>query len=315
MTESQKHSDQVTGGQESPGVDPVTGYHLTDHDWGGIRELNTPMSRIAVWALIITFAYSVIAWVLLPAWPSPTGTSYTKGLLGLDQGEVAWAGFQKIDTRRSEWFSAFDDPDFETLAADPDLMARAMPAAARLFTDNCAVCHGEDAKGGPGYPSLVAADWLWEGDPEGIAETIRVGINSTHDETRFGQMPAFGADGMLPRADLEAVTDYVVAIHSGEVDDSHPGALVFEENCAACHGDRGTGGLGIGAPSLVDEEVIYGQDRNTVWRTVWGGREGVMPHWEGRLRPAEINLLALYLSELASEGAAPTELAADSGEE
>ena len=34
-------------------VDPVTGYHLTEHDWGGIRELNTPMSRIAVWALII----------------------------------------------------------------------------------------------------------------------------------------------------------------------------------------------------------------------------------------------------------------------
>src|SRR5690625_4666811 len=215
MTESQKHSDQVTSDHGNDSVDPVTGYHLTEHDWGGIRELNTPMSRIAVWALIITFAYSVIAWILLPAWP--TGTSYTKGLLGLDQGEVAMARFQQIDSTRGEWMSRFDDPDFAALGADHDLMARAMPAAERLFADNCAVCHREDASGGPGYPALTDGDWLWEGDPQGVAETIRVGINSTHDETRFGQMPAFGADGMLPRADLEAVTDYVVALPSGEV--------------------------------------------------------------------------------------------------
>jgi len=306
MTESQKHSDQVTSDHGNDSVDPVTGYHLTEHDWGGIRELNTPMSRIAVWALIITFAYSVIAWILLPAWP--TGTSYTKGLLGLDQGEVAMARFQQIDSTRGEWISRFDDPDFAALGADHDLMARAMPAAERLFADNCAVCHREDASGGPGYPALTDGDWLWEGDPEGIAETIRVGINSTHDETRFGQMPAFGADGMLPRADLEAVTDYVVALPSGEVGADHPGALVFEENCAACHGDGGTGGLGIGAPSLVDDSAIYGQDRAAVWRTVWSGREGVMPHWEGRLRPAEINLLALYLTGLDA-GAADDEVA------
>src|SRR5690625_855884 len=240
MTESQKHADQAATDPVDSEIDPVTGYHLTEHDWGGIRELNTPMSRIAIWALIITFAYSVIAWILLPAWP--TGSGYTKGLLGLDQGEVAIAGFQKIDAKRDEWASLFEDPNFAALGADDDLMARAMPAAQRLFADNCAVCHGEDASGGPGYPALTDGDWLWEGNPEGIAETIRVGINSTHDETRFGQMPGFGADGMLPRADLEAVTDYVVALPSGEVDADHPGAIVFEETCAACHGDGGTGG-------------------------------------------------------------------------
>src|SRR5690625_1066666 len=143
MTESQKHSDQVTSDHGDDSVDPVTGYHLTEHDWGGIRALNTPMSRIAVWALIITFAYSVIAWILLPAWP--TGTSYTKGLLGLDQGEVAMARCQQIDSRRGEWISRFDDPDVAALGAYHDLMARAMTAAARPFADRCALGSRTDA--------------------------------------------------------------------------------------------------------------------------------------------------------------------------
>ena len=51
-------------------VDPVTGYETTGHDWNGIRELNTPFPRIVIWALALTFLYSVVAWVLLPAWPT-----------------------------------------------------------------------------------------------------------------------------------------------------------------------------------------------------------------------------------------------------
>ena len=46
----------------------------------------------------------------------------------------------------------------------------------------CAVCHGVDARGGPGYPDLTDASWLWGGDPEVVAETLRVGINSGHEE-------------------------------------------------------------------------------------------------------------------------------------
>src|SRR5690606_1650366 len=123
---------------------------------------------------------------------------------------------------------------------------------------------------------------------------------STHPETNFGQMLAYCADGMLPRSDLEAVAEYVVALPSGTADHESHGALVFEENCAACHGDRGQGGLGIGAPSLADDEVIYGQDYQTDWQTLWRGRQGVMPHWEERLSDAEINLLALYLTEIGA---------------
>ena len=64
------------------------------------------------------------------------------------------------------------------------------------------------------------------------------------------------------------------------------------------HGETGTGGLEIGAPSFTDEAVIYGQDRETVMETLRRGRHGVMPAWSGRLSEAEINLLALYVARL-----------------
>ena len=43
-----------------------------------------------------------------------------------------------------------------------------------------------------------------------IAETIRVGINSPHPKSRNSQMPAFGRDQVLPRADMDNVIAYLL---------------------------------------------------------------------------------------------------------
>ena len=282
-------ADPHTGNRR---IDPVTGYDTTGHDWGGIQELNTPFPKIAAVALLLTFLYSVVAWVLLPAWP--TGRDYTRGLLGLDQGRMARDGYQAVDAVRQGWLSRFAQPDFAALAADDLLMAQAMPAAARLFADNCAACHGTSGKGGPGFPALNDADWLWGGDPETLAETITLGINAT-DDSRLAEMPVF--DWLAP-ADRQALAAYVSALPSGTAPGDSPGAALFAENCAACHGDGGTGGLLAGAPSLTDRSAIYGQDEATILTTLRHGRRGVMPAWSQRLSPAEINLLALYVTTL-----------------
>ncbi|MBC7285399.1 cytochrome-c oxidase, cbb3-type subunit III [Hoeflea sp.] len=282
-------------------TDPVTGYETTGHDWNGIRELNTPFPRIVIWALVLTFAYSVVAWVLLPAWP--LGRDYTRGLLGLDQGDMAVKGYQRLAAVRADWLDPFADGDFAALADDAALMARAMPAAARLFADNCAACHGAVGTGGPGFPDLADAAWLWGGDPDTIAETLRVGINSPHPDTRMSQMPAFGRDGMLPPDDIAAVADHVMALSSGKADADSPGATLFADNCAACHGEGGAGGLGIGAPVLADDRWIYGGSRESILTTLKEGRQGVMPTWEDRLSAAEINLLALYVARLGEADA------------
>lgn len=275
-------------------IDPVTGYETTGHDWGGIRELNTPFPRIALIALALTFAWSVLAWILLPAWP--LGRDYTRGLLGLDQGEVAMDRLQAIETDRAAWLTRFDAPDFAALAADPALMAQAMPAARRLFEDNCAACHGRVGEGGPGFPRLADASWLWDGTPEEIAITIGHGINADDPDTRVAEMPAFD---WMDRADRHSLAEFVASLPAGEADWNSPAAALFAENCAACHGERGEGGLGIGAPSLTDRATIYGQDAQTVYQTLTRGRRGVMPAWAGRLSEAEITLLALYVSRLS----------------
>jgi len=278
-------------------VDPVTGYETTGHEWNGIRELNTPFPRFVIVVLLITVVISAVMWILLPAWP--TGHGYTPGLLGLTQEGEAVQGFKAIADGRASWRSRFAGDDFASLASDEAVMGMAMPATARLFADNCAACHRVGGTGGPGFPSLADQDWLWGGDPATVAETVSVGINSTDPDTRSSQMPAFGRDGILTREQISAVADYVLALSSGKADPASAGGKIFAENCAACHGEGGRGGLGTGAPSLADDQWIYGGTRADILTTLQNGRQGVMPSWKGRLAPADIHLLALYVSRLA----------------
>lgn len=287
-------ADPHTGNRE---IDPVTGYDTTGHEWGGIKELNTPFPRFVLWILVATFLYSVIAWVLLPAWPY--GRDYTRGLLGLDQGEMAAEGVQSVAEMRDDWLSRFDDPDYAALQGDDALMARAMPAADRLYRDNCAMCHGDEGGGGPGFPVLNDTHWLWGGDPATIATTLQVGINARHPDTRIAQMPAFD---WMERSQLRDVAGYVAALPEGNAADDSAGATLFAENCTACHGEGGAGGMMNGAPALTDDAVIYGQSPASVIHTLRDGRQGVMPHWSDRLRDPEINLLALHVSRLPAEG-------------
>ena len=108
-------------------------------------------------------------------------------------------------------------------------------------------------------------------------------------------MPAFD---WMERSDRLALADFVSEMPGGAVDFESSVGTVFAENCSSCHGSTGDGGLEIGAPSLTDEAVLYGQDPGTVMQTLRRGRHGVMPAWNGRLSEAEINLLALYVARL-----------------
>lgn len=282
-------------------VDPVTGYETTGHNWNGILELNTPMSRIAVVALVLSVLYSVVTWILLPAWP--IGKSATPGLLGLEQGPEAVAVYDKIRTGREHWMEQFDGkPDFAALASDAPLMLIAMPGAHRLFEDNCAACHGMNGTGGPGFPDLADKTWLWGGDPATVAETITIGINGTDPDTRVAAMPSFD---WMSEADRKTLATWVSELPSGKAAKDDPAAKLFADNCATCHGDNAGGGLDNGAPSLTDKAVLFGQDEATVMQTLAKGRSSTMPSWTYRLTPQEINLLALYVTRLSStEGAA-----------
>jgi cytochrome c oxidase cbb3-type subunit 3 len=281
--------------------DPKTGYLTTGHEWNGIKELNTPVPRAVYFFLIATALFSIGYWILMPAWP--IGSTYTKGLLGRDQRTTVTESLKQAALDRSVWTAQIEAKSYSEIQGDPRLMEVVRETGRTLFGDNCAACHGRNATGSKGFPNLTAQSWLWGGAPETIAETIRVGINSAHPESRTSQMLAFGRDGVLPRGDIENVVAYVRSLSNPAgidvpADQVAAGRAVFAENCVACHGEAGQGNTELGAPNLTDQVWIYGGDRQSIYTTVWGGRQGHMPTWEARLPGLDRKILALYLVDL-----------------
>ena len=82
---------------------------------------------------------------------------------------------------------------------------------AKIFADNCAVCHGADGKGhrAVGSPNLTDKIWLYGSD----TNTIIDGIWNGHG----GVMPAWG--GKLDPVTIKALTVYVHTFGGGEVTD------------------------------------------------------------------------------------------------
>jgi cytochrome c oxidase cbb3-type subunit 3 len=280
--------------------DPKSGYLTTGHEWNGLTELNTPVPRLVFFFLAVAFLFAIAYWVLMPAWP--VGTTYTKGLLGRDDRSQVTESVKESAVGRAAWTDQIANKSYAEIEADPRLMTAVRQTGRTLFGDNCAVCHGRDAKGGKGFPNLAGTSWLWGGSPEAIAETIRVGINSAHPDSRNAQMPAFGRDQVLQRADIENVVAYVLSLRNPEAKplagNAEAGKAVFTANCAVCHGPDAKGKTEVGSPNLTDRFWMYGGDENSIYNTVWGGLQGHMPTWESRLTPVDRKILALYLVDL-----------------
>ena len=280
--------------------DQPSGYMTTGHEWNGIKELNSPVPRLVFFFLWVTFAIAVLGWVLMPAWP--LGLTYTKGLLGMSQRKTLAASIQAAAPEVASWTSRIKTLDYPAIQADPSLMQAVRQTGHTLFADNCAACHGAQGKGQPGFPSLVAAAWLWGGDPATIAQTLRVGINSVHPESRASQMLAFGKQGVLKKPEIESVADYVRSLSHAVQDPTQVagGQAIFAANCVACHGEDGKGNLELGAPDLTDQIWLYGGEKASIVTTIDLGRQGHMPAWEGRLNEVQRKILALYVVDLGA---------------
>lgn len=279
--------------------DPLSGHMMTGHEWNGIKELNTPVPRVVWFFLILAALFALGYWVLMPAWP--IGTTYTKGLLDTNQHKIVTAKVQRAAADRGRWTDQIAAKDIDAIRADPALMAFVREDGHRLFGDNCAACHGIEAKGNPGFPNLTDDDWLWGGSPDAIAHTIAVGVNSPASQaTRISQMLAFGKDGILDSGAIQAVADYVKALSDPAWAKRNPASVakgqeVFAANCAACHGEQGRGNQALGAPNLTDRVWLYGGEIYTIYTTIHDGRQGEMPAWEQRLSPVDRKILVAFL--------------------
>ena len=281
-----------------PERDPESGWMTTGHEWNGITELNTPVPKLVWFFLIVTALFSVGYWVLMPAFP--LGSTFTKGLLGADDRAAVTASVKQAAADRAVWTGQIASKSYAEIERDPSLMAAVRETGRTLFGDNCSVCHGREAKGSRGFPDLTRASFLWGNTPEAIAETIKVGINSAHPNSRVSQMPAFGRDQVLERPDIENVVAYVLSLSGAKasVGNVEAGKTVFTANCAVCHGPDGKGKTDVGGPDLTSRTWTHGGDEASIYNDVWGGLQGQMPSWEGRLSPIDLKILALYIADL-----------------
>ncbi len=277
-------------------MDHITGVETTGHEWDGLKELNNPLPRWWLWTFYITIVWAIGYWVAYPAWPLVS--DYTKGMLGHSNRAEGLEAYNQLMAARLEKGAGLKDATVDEILANDDLRAFAEAQGAAAFGDNCSACHGSGAAGTTDYPNLVDDDWLWGGSVDAIHETIRVGIRSGHDDERAGDMTAFGRDEILEKEDILTVANYVMSLSGMPTDDGadlEAGKVLFEENCASCHGEDAKGLQELGAPNLTDAIWLYGGDRATIIETITNGRKGVMPAWEKRLDPVTVKSLAVYV--------------------
>ncbi len=278
--------------------DPITGQESTVHEWDGIKELNTPMPNWWLYTMYATFVFALGYWVLYPAWPGITG--YTQGVLGHSTRLAHEQDLIDQKQARSVWSDKFATMSIDEIGQDQQLMNYAMAGGKTIYAENCAACHGNAGSGAPGYPILADDDWIWGGTKEDIYTTVKYGIRSGHDETRASDMPNFLADEILNREQIGDVAQFVLSL-TGNAEDAAAtgrGAPLFEENCAACHGEEGKGTIDLGAPNLADSISYYGNTAETIAAQISKPRHGVMPEWVGRLSDVTIKQVSLYVHSL-----------------
>jgi cytochrome c oxidase cbb3-type subunit III len=279
--------------------DPISGQTTTGHEWDGIRELNTPLPRWWLTLFYLTIAFSLIYWILFPAWPLPAG--FTPGLLGYTNRSRVADDLAAAQATRAQQAAGLQTASLAEIAADPKLLELALAEGRAAFGDNCAPCHGSGGQGQYGYPNLTAGRWLWGGTLTQIDTTITHGIRADDPDTHMSAMPAFGKDGILKADQIREVVNYVrtLAKLAPEPDvDIAAGKKLFADNCAACHGDDAKGNIEVGAPNLTTRIWLYGDDIKDLTTTVAYARNSTMPAWGRRLGPVTIKALTLYVHSL-----------------
>ena len=263
--------------------------NTTGHVWDGdLREMNNPLPRWWVGLFVITILFALVYLAFYPGAGSYAG-KFGWSSRGQYDAEVA-----KANEQVAPLYARFQALPIEEVARDPQAMA----IGDRLFMNNCAQCHGSDARGSKGFPNLTDADWLHGGSPEKIKETLTQGRN--------GMMPPMAAAVGSPE-DVRNVAHYVLSL-SGSPHDSLRASLGKSKfgACAACHGMDGKGNPALGAPNLTDDVWLHGWGENAIVAMINNGKTNQMPAQASKLTEGQIHVLASYVWGLSNVKTAAT---------
>jgi cytochrome c oxidase cbb3-type subunit III len=263
----------VASKRQPMAADNSTG-HVFDED---LVEMNNPLPRwwAALFIITVVFAFGYVA--VYPGMGSLPGTF---GWTSLNQLE---AEQQEANATMGQVYAQFDGLNAEQLSRNPSAMA----IGERLFINNCAACHGSNAKGSKGFPNLTDGDWLHGGTVEKIEETLVLG--------RAGNMPPMAAAVGTPE-DVRNVANYVLSLSDS------PHNPIAAASGKTKFGADGKGNQTLGAPNLTDRIWLHGWGEEAIVAMVVHGKTNVMPAQGGRLTPQQIHVLATYVWGLSQSG-------------
>lgn len=252
------------------------------HEWDGIEELNTPLPGWWLNMFWITMFFALGYLFLYP------GIGTYKGYLNWSSANEHAEEVALADEKYTPLYDKYAATDIKTLSQNEE----AMRTGGRLFANNCAVCHGSDARGARGFPNLTDKDWLYGGEPATIKTTILGGRN--------GNMPAWQAS--LGDQGVKEVASYVLSLSGRKAPEAEVAAGKAKfAMCAGCHTPQGTGMHALGAPNLTDKIWLYGGSRSTIEKTIAHGRGGVMPSFKDKLGDSKAHILAAYVLSLGQK--------------
>lgn len=256
----------------------------TGHSFDGIEEYDNPLPKWWYYLFVGSCVFSLGYLALYP------GLGNFQGLLGWSSQGQWESEMQQADARYSELYERYAGIDIPELAKNDD----AMKMGQRLFSNNCAVCHGSAGRGSIGFPNLTDDAWLYGGEPDDILRTLHDGRN--------GNMPAYGTASSMTTREVDQVVNFVLSLTDRAEDEkaAEQGEAVYQAACAACHGGDGTGNQALGAPNLTDDAWLYGSTYEWIEEAVKYGRQNNMPAQSDRLSDDQIHILAAYVYSLSN---------------
>ncbi|MBB3062956.1 cytochrome-c oxidase, cbb3-type subunit III [Microbulbifer rhizosphaerae] len=255
----------------------------TGHVYDGIEEFDNPLPR---WWFLLFVATLVFTGIYLAIYPG----------LGNFKGFSGWTSVGQLENEEAKAREKFDETFGRYVEMSIEEIAdnrEALKMGARIFANNCAVCHGADGGGNYGFPNLTDSDWLYGGSPEDILKTIHEG--------RKGTMPPQGS--VIGEEGVRNAAEYVLALNGLEHDAAMAteGQKTFGTVCYVCHGPDGKGNQAMGAPNLTDNIWLYGGSREQIQHTIRSGRSNQMPAQKEKLREDKIKLVAAYVYSLSRQ--------------
>ncbi len=168
-----------------------------------------------------------------------------------------------------------------------------LPSAAdgqKIYTVQCVKCHGEDGTGAvPGARNFRDLDYVRGETPANFYAAVTEGR---------GAMPAF--KDKISADDRWDVVFYLWRL-STSTEALDQGKQIYAKNCAACHGDDGSGKV-LGSADFTNQRQMDQLAPRDLYLTVTQGK-GSMPSWQSRLTQDERWAVIDYVRSLSYDPA------------